>query len=599
MTVYTTLPTDDQNLAITVTDDPDLVVLNITPASVSGVSVTTVNGQSGVVVLDTDDVQEDGSPINKYFTDPRAQTVITANSEGFIKADTTNTLTNKSGNISQWTNDSGYITSASEDDQTLSFSSPDLTITSGNTVDISALTSGLITASSTDTLTNKSGNISQWTNDSGYSTTTGTVTPSSTDTFTNKSGSNSQWTNDEGYTTNTGTVTASSTDTFTNKSGSNSQWTNDENYSTTTGTVTSVASGTGLTGGPITGTGTLSIDTGTTVDKDTAQTLTNKSIDLDSNTISGTLAEFNTALQSDSFVSLTGEETLTNKTLTTPIISHIKTNSNFRFETDYPSAWGYDWADSSFKMDGWQNPSQDTINIWTLSTVKDKNFFRIDCQNEGTSVNAGSFVTSSEYKITSAGDTDFTAIGADDNNVNTIFTATGAGSGTGTADTWSNGDHRVDFTLKGADDIGFVDAGSFVTSNDYEISTSGTTDFTLIGAADSNVGTTFTATGAGSGTGVAIHLDPYAGEWNQFQAHTSSQPGTGWPTNLLLGGRKISFHGNYTFPTTDGSANQVLTTDGSGQLSWAAPETITLATLKTEVAASTDFADFKSRIAAL
>lgn len=33
-----------------------------------------------------------------------------------------------------------------------------------------------ITASSTDTLTNKSGNISQWTNDSGYTTNTGTVT---------------------------------------------------------------------------------------------------------------------------------------------------------------------------------------------------------------------------------------------------------------------------------------------------------------------------------------------------------------------------------------------------------------------------------------
>jgi len=33
-----------------------------------------------------------------------------------------------------------------------------------------------------------------------------------------------------------------------------------KNYSTTTGTVTSVASGNGLTGGPITGTGTLSVD---------------------------------------------------------------------------------------------------------------------------------------------------------------------------------------------------------------------------------------------------------------------------------------------------------------------------------------------------
>lgn len=36
MTVYTTLPTDDLNLAITVVDDPDLVVLNINPATVTG-----------------------------------------------------------------------------------------------------------------------------------------------------------------------------------------------------------------------------------------------------------------------------------------------------------------------------------------------------------------------------------------------------------------------------------------------------------------------------------------------------------------------------------------------------------------------------------
>jgi hypothetical protein len=51
------------------------------------------------------------------------------------------------------------------------------------------------------------------------------------------------------------------------------------------------------------------------------ETLTNKSISLSNNTITGTLSEFNTALSGDNFVSLTGTETLTNKTLTSPSIS--------------------------------------------------------------------------------------------------------------------------------------------------------------------------------------------------------------------------------------------------------------------------------------
>ena len=58
--------------------------------------------------------------------------------------------------------------------------------------------------------------------------------------------------------------------------------------------------------------------TGTVVLKDTTDTLTNKSISLTTNTVTGTVAEFNTALSDDNFVTLTGSETLTNKTLTSP-----------------------------------------------------------------------------------------------------------------------------------------------------------------------------------------------------------------------------------------------------------------------------------------
>lgn len=59
MSVYTTLPTDDLNLAVTVIDDPDLVVLNITPAAVNVTSaVTSVNGLVGNVTLTTTEYQK-------------------------------------------------------------------------------------------------------------------------------------------------------------------------------------------------------------------------------------------------------------------------------------------------------------------------------------------------------------------------------------------------------------------------------------------------------------------------------------------------------------------------------------------------------------
>ena len=53
----------------------------------------------------------------------------------------------------------------------------------------------------------------------------------------------------------------------------------------------------------------------------TSKTLSNKTFDLDANTLTGTLSEFNSALQSDSFVGLAATQTLTNKTLTSPTIN--------------------------------------------------------------------------------------------------------------------------------------------------------------------------------------------------------------------------------------------------------------------------------------
>ena len=55
-------------------------------------------------------------------------------------------------------------------------------------------------------------------------------------------------------------------------------------------------------------------------------------------------------------------------------------------------------------------------------------------------------------------------------------------------------------SIKDEYDIGVVQSGSFILGKEYNIATVGTTDFTLIGSANNNVGTKFTATGTGTGT---------------------------------------------------------------------------------------------------
>jgi Fe-S-cluster formation regulator IscX/YfhJ len=81
--------------------------------------------------------------------------------------------------------------------------------------------------------------------DGAYSSLTGTPTiPTNNNELTNGAGyitdGNTGWDNSYGF------ITASSTDTLTNKSGNISQWTNDAGYTTNVGTVTNVTVGTGL-----------------------------------------------------------------------------------------------------------------------------------------------------------------------------------------------------------------------------------------------------------------------------------------------------------------------------------------------------------------
>jgi hypothetical protein len=68
-------------------------------------------------------------------------------------------------------------------------------------------------------------------------------------------------------------------------------------------------------------TGTVALTSDITVTASSTNTFSNKSISLATNTVTGTIAEFNTALSDQDFATLAGTETLTNKRLTSPKIN--------------------------------------------------------------------------------------------------------------------------------------------------------------------------------------------------------------------------------------------------------------------------------------
>jgi hypothetical protein len=105
--------------------------------------------------------------------------------------------------------------------------------------------------------------------------------------------------------------------------------------------------------------------TDTLIGKATTDTLTNKTFDLDSNTLTGSLAEFNSALQGDSFATLADTLTLTNKTFTSPTITSGVFNTGV-------SGSAFKDEDNMSSNSATALASQQSIKAYVLAVIDDQ-----------------------------------------------------------------------------------------------------------------------------------------------------------------------------------------------------------------------------------
>jgi hypothetical protein len=154
----------------------------------------------------------------------------------------------------------------------------------------------------------------------------------------------------------------------------------------------------------------------------------------------------------------------------------------------------------NFEIQKWSEADTDVTYLSTLATTGTS----LDAIDSAYNINAGSFVVSKQYTIRSLGTKTgtYSRVGT---TVTVTITAHGFSTGNVLAIDFTSGtalDGNYTITSTGANTFTLTTVASGSTSGNVEASTS----FTNIGAVANTIGVLFTATGVGSGTGVAIDM---------------------------------------------------------------------------------------------